>query len=392
MPEKRLQIAYLSINDPNDPHVWSGTHYSIFKALQKHVGDVYPLGPYQNSLVNFVITFKKIFYKVVTGKRYNKYHSKVVSRNYGNYFSKKLKEKKFDLIVAVSASAELAYLNTKTPVIFVSDALFTGSLNYYATLSNLCKTSLKEGVETEQRALNKAGLLYLPSDWAKQNAIKDFNIPEEKIIIGPMGANLENIPSRAAVLEHKKKKDNSFTSLVFVGVNWENKGGPIAFACLVELLKRGYKAKLTVVGTKVPEDIKHENLINIPFIKKTTPEGRKAFEDLYMNADFLVLPTKFEAYGIVFCEASAFGVINLTTDTGGTSTPVKNGENGYLMSPKGTAQDYADKIISIYSNKDLFEKLQFSSRKRYEDVLNWDSWALNLKKVLHVDLQSFPIH
>jgi len=382
MPDKRLQIAYLSANDPKDVHIWSGIHYSIFNSLQMHVGDVHALGPYENRLVNLVIKIRKVWHKIFTGKRYNKYHSAILSKDYGKYFSRKLKEQKYDLVVAISASAELAYLKTDLPVVFMSDALFTGSLNYYVTLSNLCKKSLSEGFKTEQLALTKASLLYVPSDWVKQNAINDFQIPENRIVVGPMGANLENIPTAETVLEYKKQKDNSFINLVFVGVNWENKGGQKAYECLLELLKQGHKTKLTIVGCKIPDHISHENLINIPFIKKTTAEGRAAFEELYLNADFHILPTRFEAYGIVFCEASAFGVINLATNTGGTSTPIKEGENGFLMSPESTGADYAKKIIEIYTDKKRFADLQFSARKRFDDVLNWDAWALNLRKIL----------
>lgn len=382
MPEKRLQIAYLSSNDPGNIHVWSGIHYSIFNALKKNLGDVTALGPYENKVVAFRIKLRKVWHKLIHGKRYNGYHSKILAKDYGNYFSKKLKEKPYDLIVAISASAELAYLKTDIPVVFMSDALFTGSLNYYVTLSNLCKISLKEGFDTESRALNKAELLYFPSEWCKQNALLDFKIPEHKIKIGPMGANLENIPTREIVLEHKRKKDGSFINLLFVGVKWESKGGQKAVDCLIELIKLGYKAKLTIVGCKVPEGIHHPNLVNIPFIKKTTAEGKKQFHDLYMNADFHILPTKFEAYGIVFCEASAFGVINIATNTGGTSTPIKQGENGFLMPADSSGADYAQKISEIYSNKELFERLQKSSRQRYEEVLNWDTWAFELKKSL----------
>ena len=382
MPKGRLKIAYLSSNNPQDIHVWSGIHYSIFNSLKANAGEVVALGPYKNNFINLVLTCKKVYYKLLFNKRYNKYHSKLLAKTYANYFNKKLNESKYDLIVAISASAELAYLKTNVPVVFMSDALFTSSLNYYTTLSSLCKASLKEGYETESQALNKASLLYLPSNWVKHAAISDFKIPESKIVIGPMGANLTNIPSKDFVLDYKNKKDNSFINLIFVGVNWENKGGLKAYNCLLALLKAGHPSKLTIVGCTVPEEFKHEHLINIPFIKKTTVEGRKAFEDLYLNADFHILPTRFEAYGIVFCEASAYSVINIATNTGGTSTPIKEGENGILMKEESTGEDYAQKISSIYSDKEVFKQLQVSSRKRYDDVLNWDIWAKNLNMAL----------
>ncbi|MEO6303330.1 MAG: glycosyltransferase family 4 protein [Bacteroidia bacterium] len=321
-------------------------------------------------------------YTLFFQKRYNAYHSKLLSKSYGNYFSEKIKDQDFDLIIAVSASAELAYLKTDVPVVYVADALFSGALNYYKTLSNLANTSITEGYQTEGLALRKAALCYLPSQWAINNAINDFKIPKNKIELGLFGANLVNIPTREFVIDHKNKKDNSFINLVFVGVNWQYKGGQKAYDCLLALLEKGFKAKLTIVGCTIPENIQHPDLKNISFIKKTTQEGRQQFEELYLNADFHILPTQFEAYGIVFCEASAYGVINIATNTGGTSAPIKEGENGYLMNSGSEGNDYANKIIEVYSNKEKFKELQLNSIKRYEEFLNWDAWAKNLVKAL----------
>ncbi|MBL7918425.1 MAG: glycosyltransferase family 4 protein [Bacteroidia bacterium] len=380
MSNQQIKIAYLSSNNPQDIHAWSGIHYSIFQSLNKHIGKVTALGPYKNNFVDFLIKAKKIFYKIVFNKRYNQYHSNLLAKDYGKYFNEKIREDKYNLIVAVSASAELAYLETDVPVVFISDALFTNSLNYYTTLSNLCKASLKEGYDTEGKALRKSSLLYLPSEWAANAAINDFTISKDKIVIAPMGANLTDIPTTEFVLNYKKQKNNSVLNLVFVGVNWDNKGGQKAYDCLLEILDSGQKAELTIVGCKIPESITHKNLKNIPFIRKTTTEGKKQFEELYLNADFLILPTKFEAFGIVFCEAAAYGVISIANNTGGTPTSVK--ENGILMNVNADAKNYADEILSVYNNKQKFSEMKIAARERYNKELNWDSWAINLKKVL----------
>ncbi len=378
---KKLKLAYLSADDPSDIHIWSGSHNSIYRSLFT-IGDVEILGPYTNKTANHFISLKKLFYKILFNKRYNRYHSKILAKAYGKYFSNKLKDKTFDLIIAVSASAELAYLETNLPIIFISDALFSGTLNYNETLSNLCKESVKEGFEVEKRALDKAALCYLSSEWAANNALQDFKIPVAKIELGRFGANLSDIPEKDYVLNYKNKKNNKFIDLIFVGVNWEGKGGIKAYNCLLEILAKGHEAQLTVVGCTLPKHLQHPNIKNIPFIKKNTEEGRKQFAKLYLEADFLILPTLVDAYGVVFCEASAYGVINIAANTGGTSSPVKNDENGYLMSPESDGKDYAAKIISVYNNKEKFNSLRVSSRKRYDEVLNWKTWIDNLLRIL----------
>lgn len=49
-----------------------------------------------------------------------------------------------------------------------------------------------------------------------------------------------------------------------------------------------------------------------------------------------------------FCEASAFGVPSIT-DTGGVSTNVINGVNGFALAPEAGAEAYAQKIRGYFS-------------------------------------------
>ena len=45
MPPKRLRIGFITSTDPLDRRSWSGVHYSIFKALERNLGEVVALGP-----------------------------------------------------------------------------------------------------------------------------------------------------------------------------------------------------------------------------------------------------------------------------------------------------------------------------------------------------------
>ena len=95
-----------------------------------------------------------------------------------------------------------------------------------------------------------------------------------------------------------------------------------------------------------------------------------------------MLPTEFDAFGIVFCEASAYGVPSIAANVGGVSQPVKEGKNGFLLPPNATAEDYADKIKSVFSDKDGYIKLRKSSRREYETRLNWEVWGEKVNKIL----------
>src|SRR5207248_2243957 len=96
---------------------------------------------------------------------------------------------------------------------------------------------------------------------------------------------------------------------------------------------------------------------------------------LLMLTDFLLVPTRADCAPIVFGEADAFGLPVITTNTGGVSEIVRDGENGFLL-PYGTrGVDYAEVIARIYSDDERYAELVQASRAAFEDRLNWDAWG-----------------
>ena len=94
------------------------------------------------------------------------------------------------------------------------------------------------------------------------------------------------------------------------------------------------------------------------------------------------MPTEFDAYGIVFCEASAYGVPSIATDVGGVRQPIREGKNGFLLPPDATGFDYAEKIRTVFSDRESYIKLRVSSRYEFETRLNWDVWGEKVNKIL----------
>jgi glycosyltransferase involved in cell wall biosynthesis len=79
---------------------------------------------------------------------------------------------------------------------------------------------------------------------------------------------------------------------------------------------QGIRTTLTVVGCQ-PAGVLPEYVRVLGFISKSTIKGREKLASLLQKLDFLILPTMAEAAGIVFCEASAFGLLSLSYSTGG---------------------------------------------------------------------------
>jgi glycosyltransferase involved in cell wall biosynthesis len=196
--------------------------------------------------------------------------------------------------------------------------------------------------------------------------------------VGPLGANLDKIP---AATELEKKK-NMVCQLLFLAVEWERKGGQIALDTFYMLKQKGMQVQLTIVGCTPPVPVYENDITIIPFINKNIKKEAMLLYNIFLQTDFLLLPTRAECAGLVFCEASAFGIPSITTDTGGVGTYVQNGINGFTLTLSSGAEVYADKIMDLYNNDDVYRQLCISSRKKYDAILNWDAWGVSFKLVV----------
>lgn len=384
-PVRDIKIAYLSSNDPRDKKVWSGTHYSIYSTLNKHVGTVIPLGPYEPKAAIFIGKVLTGLAQKVFGKRYNYRHSKLLAKAYGKYFNQKLNQQHFDVIVAPAASCELAYIDTKIPIIYISDTTIKLSLNYHKALTGLLSFSEKETKFIEKMALDKCTQLIVSSDWAHQSLVKDYGYTESQVKTLAFGANMEKLPNKEQLAT---KKENSALKLLFIGVYWESKGGEIAYNCLLELLNIGIDAELTIVGCNPPEKFKHPKIHVIPFINKNSDDGMQKLYEIFLSHDFLILPTRFDCTPIVICEASAFALPAIVTNTGGVAGHLKEGENGYLIDFNDKGKGYALKIAEIIKDKTAFNNLKKNTREEFEKHLNWDHYGLELKQIIQAILSN----
>ena len=100
------------------------------------------------------------------------------------------------------------------------------------------------------------------------------------------------------------------------------------------------------------------------------------------------MPTMNECFGIVFSEASSFGVPSLSTKTGGVVSAVKDGINGKTFDISANAMEYVDYILYYFNNFEEYKKLALSSFNEYETRLNWNVSGQQIMKYIEEILQT----
>jgi len=391
-PKARLKIGFVHRFDARDIRSWSGIFFFMSRALNTHVGDVVYLGPDKSRGTKFIIDNTarvNRFWERFTGKILATDHNRVLSRRLGRFFERQLRETPCDILFAPVASVEIASLNTDIPIVYYSDITWADIVDYYPEFSSVSPWGREEGDRIEASAIARAKAAVYPSQWAVDSACNHYGAGIEKTFKVSFGANLNDPPSRETALARSLKNT---VNLLIVGVDWNRKGGAIAYECLTSLLDRGVDAKLTLLGCVPPKGFEHPNFRVIPFLSKHDPEQRNQIRQLFLEAHFMLLPTKADATPIVTCEASAFGLPTLASDTGGLRGSIRDGMNGYLIPAQSPGKIYADKVISIIADPKRYRDLVVSSRNEFESSLNWDSWGKSIRSVMESVLsrQIFP--
>lgn len=362
---------------------WSGTTHFMLQALRKTGIEVKVIAPLSQNAKYLLAPIK-----LAARLRHEELHldrRPLVLRSYARQIESKLAADRCDAILSPS-SIPIAMLPPGIPVVFWTDAVFDAMRGYsWGAFRNYSKRDLALAHRQEGAALDRASYAVYSSEWSASAAHQYHAVPAEKVKVVRFGANLPIAHGERDVNCWIGSRLQQNCKLLLIGVNWSQKGGPIALEATQTLRERGIEATLTVAGCQAPAMPFVENL---GFISKATEEGRLKISRLLQDATFFVLPTRAEAAGIVFCEASAFGLPILATATGGVESYVKNGVNGYCLPYDAPAVDYADRIQALLSDPVMYRRLSLGAYQEFATGLNWDAAISQVIELLQKAIHS----
>lgn len=369
-----LTIAYVTVDDANDKRSWSGIHYHLAEELRAQGHRLVLIGPLRPKPLLFLLrVFNQVTLRLF-GKRFHYRDSPILSKAYAPIIFNRMRATKADIILAPAGLAAIAKLKTDIPIVHFNDRSLAGAVGYHSILKDPFAWSLRQSLALEREALRNAALTVYTSEWAAVGARKSEPSVAQRIRVIPMGANLVSDPPSP----EPRGFPPPVIKLLMIGVHWENKGGPVAIEALRELGRRGIDTQLVVCGCEVPEEISDGNVVREGFLNKNDPRQRARLEEHLRTADLFILPTRFEAYGIAFCEAAAYGIPVLGSRTGGVPTIVREGETGFLFDLDEGADAYADRIEQLVRDPATWQRMRSAARKRYEEHFTWKAFVQRL--------------
>ena len=376
--EAARRIAVVSIGDPGKARFWSGTPFHMAKSLASEGNDIIHVGPLNAPILPVYKAYSRLC-RAFHRKGLSPFHAGPVVAQYAADAARKIRVASPDIVFAPAGSSFAWGVPDGVPLVYASDATFRLVDNYHPNYRNLSRASRDIAERLERDTIARADLVLYPSKWAAESAVRDYGADPAKVHVIPWGANLEDAPDRGCALEERKPGP---CRLLFIGVNWEEKGADIAVGTLNELKARGVDAELVICGCTPSKPCAQDGLTIIPFLDKNDRAQRERMSQLYRDADFFLLPTRADCYGIVFCEAAAHGVPSIAPATGGVPSAISDGETGILVPPSGTKVDYATVIADVFANPDRLARMKQSCRDAYEARLNWQAWGRRVSDLM----------
>jgi glycosyltransferase involved in cell wall biosynthesis len=381
-----MKIAYVTTYNAQSltgSSEWSGSGYYISQSLKNQGMHLEHLGPLKEKpIFRIVQKCKRGYYKFFQNTYYEKDADLLVLKDYAYQISKKLAAAPSDVVFSATIRP-IVYLDCRQPIVFWADATCTGLVNFYPQYSNLCQESLERWHMMEKLALEKCKLAIYASDWAAQTAIEYYSADPAKVKVVPFGANIDSCRSLGEIKDLIEARPSNRCKLLFLGVDWYRKGGDVALKVAEELNNLGLATELTVVGCKPILEEALPNFVKpLGFISKSTATGKEKINQLIAESHFLILPSRAECYGVVFCEANSFGVPCISRKVGGIPTIIKPNINGNLFDLNAGISEYCDYIIDLFADYSNYKELALSAFHEYESRLNWRVAGRKVKDLL----------
>ena len=355
-------------------YTWSGTSYGIFRALEEEgitLIDI-PINEKLWDKINYYLQTmlfrmtKKNDFKISQIRQVEKQLAKstkmkenIPSLMFTQYRSKYIKDSYVFIDFSVQYLLELRK-NQKELMDFTP--LNNGIPEKYVSERN----AIVEEWTRECRGI------FTMSSYLAKDFTERLGIPEKKVHHVGGGCNVD-----ISGIDASQRNGNRF---LFVGRDWERKNGPLVTEAFSGLQRKYPKTELYILGPSVePSEVKEKE--GVYFIGPTSYQDTLRYYNL---CDYFVMPSRCEAYGLVFGEALIFGLPCIAKNAFAMPEFIEEDYNGYLIERDDVDELRAAMEKMLLNSKRLKETVE-SNRTSYAERYSWKTVAKKMIAVMEAD-------
>ncbi|HEX5538635.1 MAG TPA: glycosyltransferase family 4 protein [Methylophilaceae bacterium] len=290
-----------------------------------------------------------------------------------------LQEGKFDRTSVLHAPATAAYINRlahkltreyqpaftmqtttrfnagggEVPHFTVIDSTLAAVRQRYRELFNSSERSLDRVHAFQQRVYDSSTGIFTMGRYVRDSLVRDYHVAPHRAVAIGAGPN---------IVLGKRSNVVGSQDILFVGTNWERKGGPPLLEAFRRIRRKYPQARFNIVGCS-PE-------ISEPGVKVIGRVPREELHRYFREARLFALPTIHEAFGIAFVEALHFGLPIIGTSIGAIPEMAEDGVNGFTVEP-GDADSMAKALDRLFGDDALALRFGEASFQR-SSQFTWD--------------------
>ncbi|UGQ10576.1 glycosyltransferase family 4 protein [Yinghuangia sp. ASG 101] len=174
-------------------------------------------------------------------------------------------------------------------------------------------------LDRERAMIAGAHRIYVMGHSTADAVVRRYGVPGERVEVVGAGVNVPADPPAA-----ERRLPDGPPALLFVGVEWERKGGPELIEAFVRVHAENPAWRLTLAGGAPAGALP-------PGVTAVGRVPHDRMPELYARADALVIPTHREPFGIALVEAISRGLPCVGTTVGNQRTIVADA--GILVEP-----------------------------------------------------------
>lgn len=366
--EKNIYYLVEWLGDKSN--TWSGTCYGLFEALKLQCNNLQDLDvSLKHSLV---VTFiNKVSRKI--GLSYN-------GINYGDILKIRklckslLSNKKGDVI----QFSEWVYDDENLRTYIYQD-LTVPYVKYmskhdlvgfrYSGFQVYCEKEIEIRYQSQMDYYKHCSGIFTMGKWAAIDLVERCGIPKDKVFHVGGGVNLDT-----SKIDYSKKEGRRF---LFVGRDFERKGGFLVCEAFNKLKRQRPNIELYIAGPKEDPILKH-SITGYHFMGDC---DHNKLSELFNLCDVFVMPSYFEAYGLVFIEALTYGLPCIGRDAYEMPYFIEEGKTGFLL--KNESSSELSKLMSaLLDNKGILQNVK-DKRSWYVHEYSWKNVANRMLAVVN---------
>ena len=361
-----MKLVGVIDGDPFDPQLWSGSSRYLFEALQKR-------GALRAAVSAVASAVERALYQALSlqgdmARWRFRYHL-----NLGYYRAMtrrarlavdRIPPPEYDVILQVGAWYDLTGGGHK-PVVSYHDGNLATLLKSPYGYPSIAARHISAALKYERELYNRISLVFPMSRWLADSFVRENGVSHRKVY--PVGAGV-NLPQ----IRPTQTKDHSVPRILFVGLDFERKGGPDLLTAFKRVRAEIPDAELTIIGRKL-EDAP-PGVRSLGPLSKGNPADVERLLDEYERASVFVMPSLYEPFGIVFGEAMAHRCPCIGTNICAMPEIIEHGRTGFVVAPRDTAT-LAKRMIDLLKEPLMAREFGERAYEKYMRDLTWDAVA-----------------